>query len=242
MVKSNLSAWFATPLGQYLLEQERDRVDRIVSDIFGYNAVQIGLPEYTFLTANRMPYRFCCAEYGTAEVIASAQALPFAPASLDLVVLPHVLEFSAQPHQVLREVERVLRPEGSVVIVGFNPFSLWGVHRHLTGRHEEIPWDGNYLSLLRIKDWLALLSFDTQSGSFAGYVPPVATKRWIRRWHFMDKAGDRWWPVCGGVYIIQGIKRVAGMRLLTPKWRQAKVRQRVSAIAQKQQELTDGTP
>lgn len=241
MLNSSLSDWFATPQGKYLLEWEQAKFDVLISDIFGYNAVQLGLPEYTFLTSNRMPLRFHCAESGAAQVLAGMDALPFASASLDLVVLPHVLEFSPHPHQVLREVERVLVPEGSVVISGFNPYSLWGLHRRFSRHHNDFPWCGSYLSLLRIKDWLALLSFDTRSGGFGAYIPAVTTKRWIQRWRFMDKAGDRWWPVCGGVYMIQGIKRVAGMRLLTPNWRQGKVRQRVSAVAQRHREITGGT-
>ncbi len=241
MLKSNLSDWFATPQGQYLLAWEQAKFDAMISDIFGYNAVQLGLPAYSFLRNNRMPLRFCCAGSGGAQVLADMHALPFAPASLDLVVMPHVLEFAERPHQVLREVERVLVPEGSIIIAGFNPYSLWGLHRRVSSHCGGYPWCGTYLSLLRIKDWLALLGFDTQSGGFGCYAPAVTTRKWIQRWRFMDKAGDRWWPVCGGAYMIQGVKRVAGMRLLTPNWRQSKTRQRVSAVAQRQRGVTGGT-
>ena len=72
---------------------------------------------------------------------------------------------------------------------------------------------------MRIRDWLTLLGFETQSGGFGAYAPPVRSARWLERWRFLDRAGSRWWPVCGGVYVLQGVKRVQGMRLITPRWR-----------------------
>lgn len=237
----SLSDWLETPQGQYLLQWESAKFDVMVADIFGYNAVQIGLSEHEFLRGNRMPLRFRCARPGNAEVRANAEALPFATASLDLVLLPHVLEFSPNPHQVLREVERVLVPEGSVIISGFNPFSLWGVRRLLARGNSAFPWRGQYLSVRRTKDWLALLGFETHSGSFGCYAPAVTSRKWLERWRFIDKAGDRWWPIFGGTYIIQGIKRVQGMRLITPNWRDRRAAaKRLSPVAQRGRQVTGG--
>jgi SAM-dependent methyltransferase len=217
-----LSDWLRTPQGRYLLEWEQAGLDRLVADIFGYHALQIGLPECDFLRTNRMPFRLRSARAGAAEVHATEYDLPFASASLDLVVLPHVLEFSPQPHQVLREVERVLVPEGSVIIAGFNPFSLWGL-RHFAARSATAcPWGGQYRSVPRIRDWLTLLGFETRPAAFGCFAPPVGTQRWIERWRCIEEAGERWWPVCGAGYLLQGIKRVQGMRLITPRWRYGK--------------------
>ncbi|MCC4116576.1 class I SAM-dependent methyltransferase [Aromatoleum toluclasticum] len=237
----SLSDWLETPQGSYLLRWEQAKFDLMVADIFGYNAVQIGLPEYDFLRGNRIPFRFHCARSGDIAVVAEGGALPFASASIDLVLLPHVLEFSRNPHQVLREVERVLVPEGSVIIAGFNPLSLWGLRRLVARRSGSYPWRGQYLSVRRTKDWLALLGFETQAGSFGCYAPAFASTKWLERWGFMDKAGDRWWPICGGAYIIQGIKRVQGMRLITPNWRDARAAaKRLSPVAQRGRQVTGG--
>lgn len=231
----SLSDWLETPQGRYLLEWEQARLDATVADIFGYNAVQIGLPGIDYLRANRMPFRFACGRWGDVEVVARSDELPFATASLDLVVLPHVLEFARRPHQVLREVERVLVPEGSVVIAGFNPFSLWGLRRVAARKGGAFPWQGQYLSAIRIKDWLTLLGFETQSGAFGCYVPAVTSAEWIERWRFLDRAGSRWWSVCGGAYVMQGVKRVQGMRVITPNWREKKATaKQLSAVAQKE--------
>src|SRR5688500_86426 len=123
----NKREWFETSLGQYLLEREQSHFDQAVGDVFGYNAMQIGFPQCDFLRTNRMPLQFCAAVEHGAALRASPEFLPIETNSIDLVLLPHVLEFSANPHQILREVQRVLMPEGQVMVCGFNPRSLWGV-------------------------------------------------------------------------------------------------------------------
>lgn len=221
MSSSSLSEWFASTQGHYVLQWEQARIDAIVSDVFGYNALQIGLPNHDLLHANRIAHRFACdhALGSGAAVLAEAQQLPFASASLDLVLLPHVLEFSRNPHQILREVERVLVPEGRVVITAFNPFSLFGVRRAFSRSRGVFPWRGHFFSAPRLRDWLTLLGFETPSGVFGCYAPPVRSQKWQERWKFMERAGGRWWPVCGGSFVLHGVKRVQGMRLITPNWR-----------------------
>ncbi|CAG0938684.1 hypothetical protein GALLN_00344 [Gallionellaceae bacterium] len=236
-----LNDWFATPQGQYLLAREQAFFDNSVADIFGFNAVQLGLTEYEFLRASRMPLRTVAGNKagllvrnGGEPLVAGENPgryemvrlimdeLPFDSSSLDLVVMPHVLEFNEHPHQILREVERVLRPEGTIIISGFNPRSLWGVRRRL-GSRTGYPWRGNFINLPRLKDWLALLGFEVAGAGFACYAPPLTNPGWLNRLHFMEPEGKRWWAVCGGVYFVQAIKRVPGMRLIKPQWTQGLV-------------------
>jgi SAM-dependent methyltransferase len=213
--------WLNTPSGQYVLNWEQQKHDLLVADIFGFNAVQLSLPTHDFLRSNRMPLRFRCDDGrydGMSEVRSDLHYLPFAANSIDLVVMPHTLEFDANPHQVLREVERILVPEGHVIVTGFNPFSLWGARRKLSRREALPPWRGAYLSVPRLKDWFSLLGFEMQAGAFGCYAPAVTQEKWLRRFQFMDAAGDRWWPIAGAVYIVQAVKRQHGMRLITPSW------------------------
>ncbi|MBS1146038.1 MAG: methyl-transferase [Proteobacteria bacterium] len=136
------AGWFETPLGQHLLFREQRYFDQAVSDVFGFNAVQVGLPHIDFLRNSRIPLRVSCAVEAPAQVNADPMFLPFENQSLDLLLLPHVLEFSSNPHQVLREAERVLRPEGRLVLAGFNPRSLWGLAHQLKGSERGYPWNG----------------------------------------------------------------------------------------------------
>jgi SAM-dependent methyltransferase len=158
-----LPQWLKTPAGEYLLAWEQRHLDQAVADVFGFHALQLGLPELEALGANRMPHRWLAVESPplTAEARAEAAApnpragarrrpgsrctatstrCPFESASLDLVVLPHSLELARDPHLTLREVERVLVPEGRVLILGFNPASLWGTRQRLGRMRDAWAW------------------------------------------------------------------------------------------------------
>jgi SAM-dependent methyltransferase len=222
LTAKSLSEWFASEQGGYVLRREQDYFDHTVSDIFGFNALQLGSPEQDFLRASRIPLRFTAGNQTGNKVRLCCDELPFDCGSLDLVLLPHVLEFADSPHRIIREVERVLRPEGSLIISGFNPYSLWGMRRALGPKHG-YPWRGKFIGLPRLKDWLALLGFEVAGGRFAAYAPPLHHTKWLERFAFMEKAGDRWWAVSGGVYFLHAIKRVPGMRLIEPQWKKGLV-------------------
>jgi SAM-dependent methyltransferase len=221
-----LTAWLETAPGQYLLAWEQAQLDRVVSDVFGFHALQIGLPELDALRANRMPHRWLALDAGqparAAAVLAHSEALPFPERSLDLVVLPHTLELAGDPHRTLAEVERVLMPEGRVVILGFNAASLWGLRQRFGRLRRRIggksplflPRPGEFIGYWRLRDWLHLLSFEVEGGRFGAYRPALASPRWLERFAWMDRVGDRWWPVFGAVYMVVAVKRVRGMRLV----------------------------
>jgi SAM-dependent methyltransferase len=257
-----LPQWLRSPAGQYLLEWEQRHLDHAVADLFGFHALQFGLPQLDGLRANRMPHRWLAvesadddevpdatfvddadadaaqtasdrvagADAGRKVTIASPSlrchfdALPFDAASLDLVILPHALELARDPHLALREVERVLVPEGRVIIVGFNPASLWGTRQRLgrlrrrlwRGASGELflPHAGEFVGYRRLRDWLRLLSFEVEAGRFGCYIPPLTSAPWLARFAWMERAGEHWWPVFGALYYIVAVKRVRGMRLV----------------------------
>ncbi|MBB2929948.1 class I SAM-dependent methyltransferase [Paraburkholderia silvatlantica] len=260
-------AWSASPAGRYVLGWEQEQLDRVVSNIFGYHALQLGLPQLDALRENRMSCRGLVLDAASAASApysipgASAQAhpnggqtspgtgsaipgrppvdgggsllhapagrstvwcdyldLPFEAQSVDLIVMPHTLEFTSDPHRLLREAERVLMPEGQLLIVGFNSLSLWGARQSvgkLTG-HPFLPARQDLIAFTRLKDWIKLLGFELERGRFGCYRPPLATDQWLGRYGFMEAAGDRWWPIFGAIYMVTAIKRVRGMRLVGP--------------------------
>ncbi len=225
--------WFETCLGQYLLEREQNYYDQAVANVFGYHAMQIGLPQYPFLQANRMPLQFCVAAEEGAAVLAAPDFLPIETNSIDLVLLPHILEFSSNPHQILREVQRVLMPEGHVIICGFNPRSLWGLRGLFGSIEDNFPWRGNFIARPRLKDWLALLDFEITEDRLCCYAPPFSQEKWLKRFSFMEAAGDRWWQFAGGVYFLTAVKRVHGMRVIKPEWKDVRAaRRRMAAVSQ----------
>jgi len=233
-----MQQWFETPPGRYLLEWERAEFDRVVSDIFGYHALQLGLGELDCLQANRMPHKWLALSHADTAVdeyrrrpalVTNYAALPFEENSVDLVVLPHSLELNVDPHATLREVERVLVPEGKVAICCLNPASLWGlrqrrahVYRRLGFGELFLPDAGDFIGYWRLRDWLRLLSFEVESSTFGCYRPAFATEKWLERYDWMDRLGERWWPIFGAAYFIVAVKRVRGMKLMGPAWKKRK--------------------
>jgi len=227
--RSSLSGWFSTAQGAYVLDWELAQFDSAVDDVFGFRAVQIGLPEVDFLRQNRIPFRFSLALEPGAALAADPLQLPLASQSVDLVALPHVLEEHEHPHEVLREAERVLMPEGQVVISGFNTASLWRLRQIFAARDAGAPWNLKFIGLFRLRDWLRVLGFELNGGKFGCYAPPFRQKLWLERFSFMEQAGARWWPIAGGLYVVRAVKRTPGMRLITPAWRRERARRRALA-------------
>ncbi|MBV8660234.1 MAG: methyltransferase domain-containing protein [Burkholderiales bacterium] len=223
------ASWQKTPLGEYVAQREQAFFDHAVADRFGYYAVQVGNGAVDCLRVNRISTRVTLGMTPGCTIRSDPAHLPFPAASIDLLALPHTLDFHPDPHQVLREAERVLVPEGRLLITGFNPWSLWGLARTYR-RRRGMPWRGQFLSLTRVKDWLALLGLEPAGGRIACYVPPVSNAAWLERFQFMELAGNRWWPVGGAVYCLEAVKRVRGMRLIAPKWKTAKALGRPVAI------------
>ena len=233
MTHSDFNDWLQTPSGQYLLAWEQAQFDERGADVFGYHALQLGLAPLAALQGNRMPHRWLALQQqkelahfttGRPVLLTQFESLPFDSQSLDLIVLPHTLDLSANPHQLLREAERVLRPEGRLLISAFNPWSLWGARQkigHWSG-YQFLPEVRGMISLPRLKDWLKLLNFELQGGRFGCYRPPCRSEKGLARTSFFDRAGDRWWPILGAVTILVAVKRVPGMRLIGPAWKQKK--------------------
>ena len=217
-----------------LLAWERAQLDAAVADVFGYHALQLGLPEIAGLAANRMPHQWLAlgqsadASGVQAQLVTDFAALPFASASLDLLVLPHTLEFSPDPHASLREVARVLVPEGRVVVCGLNPASLWGWAQQRARWYQRLgfgqlylPEGGNFIGYWRLRDWLRLLSFEVESSNFGVYQPAVRTQPWLQRLDWVNRLGLRWWPILGAAYCVVAVKKVHGARLLEAHWKKA---------------------
>lgn len=226
MPASNVSLddFYKTALGQYVLDWELGQYDRLVSDCFGYNALQIGATSIDFLRNNRISLKIAGDQElrpltgirteGRCPVLLSFKELPFEEDSFDLVLLPHTLEEVDDPHAVLREVHRILIPNGRVIITGFNLMSLWGLRLKLQRFSGNAFLPGRqFFSVFRLKDWLNLLNMNVDRGAFGCYESAWTLGR-KKKDHWMEKAGDRWWPQCGAVFAISARKVVEGNKFV----------------------------
>lgn len=238
--RSQLRDWFDTPLGRSLQAVEAHGLRAVLPSLYGTVALQLGqMGKLDLLDACIAPTRIVVEKddvwfrtdraaeqrltgLRTVGVRAQTDALPLDERSIDVALLPHTLDFSSDPHPVLREVSRVLRPEGHVVILGFNPMSLWGMRRLVAQRPRAVPWCGHFFRLARVKDWLALLDFECTHGAMLYYRPPLRREHAMDRLYFMEKTGDRWWPMMAAVYLLVAKKRVFGMTPLPIEWKKQK--------------------
>ncbi|RKZ42038.1 MAG: methyltransferase [Gammaproteobacteria bacterium] len=222
---SQLNQWFKTFLGQRLLREETKVLQQILPQLFGYHLLQIGdVGHGCLLESSRIMHRCVlgktvntiCKPYSS--VYALADDLPIASDSIDVVILPHILEFEKKPHDILREVERILIPEGHLVILGFNPLSLWGFWCWLFARRDTVAWCGRFLPLVRLRDWLALLGFDLKKQETFFFGLPFQKDRFKNYTQFLEKMGSRWTFNFGAVYIVVAQKRVATLTPIRSKW------------------------
>jgi SAM-dependent methyltransferase len=228
----DLASWLQSAPGQALLAWEQVQLDKAVADVFGYHALQLGTPQIAALQSNRMPHRWTADHISSEKVhlMMDLEALPFPEASLDLVVMPHSLELSRDPHASLREAARVLVPEGRLVICGFNPASLWGWKQKREHFYKRLglgfgfgqlylPEAGEFLGYWRLRDWLRLLSFEVESSNFGLWQPAVRSEAWLSRMSWMNTLGEKYWPVLGAAYCVVAVKRVQGIRMISPNWK-----------------------
>ena len=226
---ARLREWFKGALGESLQALEAHRLREILPALPGTFAVQCGWlgrrdllessPTAVHLLVDPKP-----AMNGPQWVAGRAEALPLDSKSVQVMLLAHSLDVSAAPHQLLREAHRVLVPEGHIVILGFNAMSLWRIPCVLRRASGRAPWCGDWIGMRRLRDWLSLLDFELTQGSMLFYRPPFRRQRWMDRLSFMERMGDRWWPLGGAVYVLVAQKRVAGMTPILATRRQARVR------------------
>jgi len=223
--RQHLGEWLSTSPGRLIMEAEARALEAVLPDLFGYYLVQVGaLSPVEMLSHTRVLHSVVVDIDGVFEgcpypvVRGEAGRLPVASESVDVLLLPHVLEYEPQPHEALREAQRVLVPEGSLILSGFNPWSLVGAWRVALGHRGASPWTGRFLGLNRIKDWLSLLAFDVTAIRPYFFRPPLRSERIMGRLRFLEEAGVRAWPYFAGAYLLVARKKVIPVTPIRPRW------------------------
>jgi len=210
------AGWFATEPGMRLLAAEAAALQARLVDRFGYHLVQVGsLPGLDALSCSRILHRCVVdldghgASDGYPRLRGRAAALPLDSESVDVVLLPHVLEFEPSPHEALREAARVLVPDGHLFICVLNPWSLMGLWRLFRQRSYAPPWHGRFLAQGRLRDWLALLELELLAVDSFFFSPPVRSARLLDRLRAIEHVGARVWPRLSGAYLLSVRRRVS---------------------------------
>ena len=223
--------WYSTLSGKASLETLDGLCQEVMSEIFGYYALELGTlsGRHDLLSNSRIAAGFSLLTRQGAEthlkdsdeslIISSNEQLPIDTDNIDLIVASHVLELSKNPHQVLREIDRVLVPEGHCILIGFNPFSLLRIGRFL--------WPGTYKrdvtdkmrAAHRVRDWFSLLGFEVLDVHYFGFRPNVKGQALFERMDWLEKLGGKAWPVLGNMYMLHVKKQVVAMRPHKKVWK-----------------------
>jgi len=224
-----LRQWYQSSYGQHLDKIEQQQLDEILPNLFGYHIGQIGLTgERNLLRSSRISHHFVT-DFLADETLNRAgcktlpDLLPLASDSVDVLLLPHVLEFCESPHDVLREVERVLIAEGHVVILGFNSLSFFSMWRIFYAGRRLVPWCGRFYTITRLKDWLSLLGFDFVISHYYCYRPPIQHPGLMRKLQFVEVIAAKLFRIFGSSYVIVAKKRTETLTPLRTRWHAKKV-------------------
>ena len=217
----NLQDWLQTPLGKALLQQEMRVVEEALDGIFGEECLQLGVwgenRTFTRFTRTQRCAVIADSTHGSPSAVAKFHQLPVESDSIDAILLPHTLDYGDRPHEVLREVDRVLRPDGQIVILGFKPAGLWGLRRLIPGAGMP-PGADNLISERRLRDWLKLLDMRIQSSLSYFFRWPLPRRR-VNSSSKWELRGQALWPELAACYMLTAQKRVSTLTPVKPLWR-----------------------
>ncbi|MFT6624852.1 MAG: SAM-dependent methyltransferase [Cycloclasticus sp.] len=213
---TGLRRWFKTPIGEIYRRAESTLLSQKLSENFRAEVLQLDFVgwEDEFHEAMRFAHYTILDKQTSGKtkytrVVGEADSLPIDTHSVDIVIMPHTLEFEDNPHQVLREVNRTLKPEGIILLMGFNPWSLWHLPRFLPKAWQKTPWNGRFISRYRVIDWLKLLNFDIEVSQGCCLFPLVKNQKKQQKQKIIEKMAARL-PFIPAVYFVMGVKRVSG--------------------------------
>ena len=220
-----VSDWFRSDLGVAVLQSERALLDRVLPSMFGYYLVQIGIGEPQWLAGSSTIHRklYLCEEWHQSERYSCIQSQPgemaIATESVDVAILHHSLDFDEAPHRALREVARTVIPGGKILVVGFNPWSLWGLWRLLRKQSGVMPWNGNFISPFRISDWLNVLDFQVEGCESLIHGLPTGDSKLNRFFAWLSYLGQHIWRQRGAVYVLVATKQVSTLTPIKPRFK-----------------------
>jgi len=222
----HLTEWFKTPCGQLLLEAELAAINQSLPSLFGYHLMQMSIHQEADLgEASPIHHRIrvlCGSAHESVRkksLLADFDALPLESDSIDVIILHHVLEFSSHPHQILKEVNRVLIPRGNVIIVGFNPFSLMGLWRGVASRFSrQAQWQYSALTKWRLQDWFKFLDLNQTHITDTFFRPPCGSPLLLNRFSFLEACGKKLHLPLGGSYVMVARKDVNAVTPIRAPW------------------------
>ncbi|MBI5448606.1 MAG: methyltransferase domain-containing protein [Gammaproteobacteria bacterium] len=219
--------WHESELSKHLISAIEQTLTHYLPSVFGFYLLQLGRKEYThWLNSSPIqqkivldPNPVLLTPAPAALIQSPYYQLPFDNNSIDAIFLPCLLETAQHPLAILEEVQRVLLPSGTLILVGFNPWSLWGLSKLLLGKTHEFPWQGQFWSASTVKTWLVKAGFSLDILHYFYFRPPLPPPLWHQKLHCLEKIGTYCYHPCGGLYLMTATKQVAPLSPIKTSWK-----------------------
>lgn len=218
--------WLTGTLGQRILNAEQNFLPHLLGECYGKYALLIGVPgQERLLKFSAAPWHILLSpmmnkNHNLPFIEADFYKLPIMTASMDVVLVPHSLELVDNPRRLLSEACRVVKPQGYIIIYGFNPYSLWGWHKKFMDK-KVTPWTQHFIPVGTVKKWLAIADFELIKHETLFFRPPLQHHEfWYSKIKFMEWVGPKFWPFFGGVYMLMAKAKVVPLTPIKLQWKQ----------------------
>lgn len=205
-----LEHWFHSEAGARLLQQEQQLIQEQLATLFGYHLMQMSTcRDVCLYQDSKIRHRFALGPLSGGNIGSLCdEQLPLEQESIDVAILHHVMEYSQQPHLLLREISRVVVPSGHVLIVGFNPFSPMGLLSLRDRIRRQGIWQNQLFGIRRLADWLTFMEFTVQSVQYGHYrLPTDGVLGGQHPW--LEQRLQRWQLPLGSFYVMLARKDVS---------------------------------
>lgn len=213
-------------LGRRVIDAEKITICDLVKSHYGKHVVLIGTPtQQDILSVTNIPCRTVFTPLPVVKdevmfVEADLADLPIQAGSVDLVILPHTLEFVDSSRQLLSEACRIVKPEGLIVICSFNPYSFWGLKKVFSRAGKYLPHGSQFIPPHLIKNWLRLADFVVEKHCTALFRPPLVSESIYNKLGLFETIGSWLFPKAGGISIIVARAKVIPLTPIKMKWKQ----------------------
>lgn len=217
--------WLTQFLGATVLAAEQEVMPRFLEQIYGKRALLIGVPrQYVLLESSMIVEQVALSPLTDRRnrircVETKFYELPIATSSIDLVLLPHTLEYTEAPEKLLAEACRIVKPEGHIIILGFNPLSFWGATKWLT-KSDRVPWSFHFFTTSVVKKWLTAANFELVKQEELLFRPPLKNHAFYNKIKFMEWVGNKCFKPFGGIYGLVAKAKVIPLTPLKLQWKQ----------------------
>lgn len=213
-----MRAFFEGADGQDVLTAEREMLLPLFERCFGFHSLCLGPGGNDLLSLSAIRHAIQWVPEPTlaespSTLICPLTQLALPDESMDLVMIHHLLEIAPEPHRLLREAARVLRPSGSLVIVAWQPWSAEGLSRLDPRRRHIAPWEGSWRTSSALRDWLAFVDYEIERIDYAGFHLPGLRLR--HGW--LERMGRRYNLPLGSLMLIRARRNVGYVQPLNAR-------------------------